>query len=186
MPTIITHAVVGLSAAAVAGEKDHRLKWLGLSAFCAILPDADVIGFKFGVAYADFLGHRGFFHSIFFASLVGLLVATLFFRDDGIGSRPWWGRALFFSLVTASHGILDAFTNGGLGIALLSPFDNARLFFPERPILVSPFSPRQFLSLKGLNIIKSELLWVWFPVISVTLGFRAVVARSKATFGESK
>ena len=70
--------------------------------------------------------------------------------------------ALF--LLTASHGILDAFTNGGLGVALLSPFDNGRYFFPWTPIEVSPIGVRAFFSAWGLGVLKSELLWVWLPL----------------------
>jgi hypothetical protein len=36
-------------------------------------------------------------------------------------------------LATASHGVLDATTNGGLGVAFFSPFDNRRYFLPWRP-----------------------------------------------------
>jgi hypothetical protein len=33
-------------------------------------------------------------------------------------------------LATAGHGLLDAMTNGGLGLAFFSPFDNHRYFLP--------------------------------------------------------
>ena len=59
--------------------------------------------------------------------------------------------------------MLDAFTNGGLGVALLSPFDDTRYFFPFRPIEVSPLSVRAFFSAHGLAILRSELVWVWAP-----------------------
>jgi inner membrane protein len=58
---------------------------------------------------------------------------------------------------------LDASTNGGLGIALLSPFDNTRLFFPWTPIEVSPIGVKAFFSTWGLVVIKSELQWIWLP-----------------------
>ena len=38
----------------------------------------------------------------------------------------------------ASHGVLDALTDGGPGVAFLAPFDDTRYFFPWRPIRVSP------------------------------------------------
>ncbi|MHC4444672.1 MAG: hypothetical protein ACYTF1_17650 [Planctomycetota bacterium] len=41
-------------------------------------------------------------------------------------------------MITASHGLLYALTDGGLGIALLSPFDTTRYFFGWIPIQVSP------------------------------------------------
>ncbi|MCG8553124.1 MAG: metal-dependent hydrolase, partial [Desulfobacterales bacterium] len=76
---------------------------------------------------------------------------------------------LYFSIVSSSHGILDAFTNGGLGIALLSPFDNERYFFPATPIYVSPLSVKEFISEKGIAILKNEILWVWVPSIFVAI-----------------
>lgn len=45
--------------------------------------------------------------------------------------------ALVFA-ATASHALLDMLTDGGLGVALFVPVSNARLFFPVRPIAVSP------------------------------------------------
>jgi len=35
----------------------------------------------------------------------------------------------YLFLATASHGVLDAMTNGGLGVAFFSPFDNRRSRF---------------------------------------------------------
>jgi membrane-bound metal-dependent hydrolase YbcI (DUF457 family) len=60
--------------------------------------------------------------------------------------------------VTASHGVLDAMTDGGLGIAFFAPFDNTRYFFPFRPVKVSPIG-LSFFSARGLDVIWSELLW---------------------------
>jgi inner membrane protein len=71
---------------------------------------------------------------------------------------------LFFFLVTASHGFLDAFTDGGLGIAFLAPFDDTRYFFPWRPIEVAPLGLTRMFTLDGWSVIRSELLWVWLPV----------------------
>jgi inner membrane protein len=121
------------------------------SVVCAMLPDADVIGFGFGIRYGDFLGHRGFTHSLVFAALTGLLVAR---------GKPV--LTIYFALVTASHGVLDAMTNGGLGIAFFSPFDTTRYFFPWRPIAVSPIGAR-FFSERGMNVLLSELGWIWLP-----------------------
>src|SRR6202043_386576 len=33
-----------------------------VGAVCSMIPDLDVIGFRFGIRYGDFLGHRGFTH----------------------------------------------------------------------------------------------------------------------------
>lgn len=165
MPTIFTHAAVGLSAGlAVSNKISSKRLWL-LSPICAALPDADVIGYRLGIPYSHFFGHRGFFHSIFFALLVGLATALIFFRKEGCFSKKWWCWCLYFFLLTASHGILDAFTNGGLGIALLSPFDNTRYFFWKTPILVSPIGARAFLTKRGLAVLVNEFRWVWMPAL---------------------
>jgi inner membrane protein len=73
---------------------------------------------------------------------------------------------LFIFLATASHGLLDAFTNGGLGIALFAPFDQTRYFFPFRPLQVSPIGFGSFFNSRGMAVIVSELIWIWFPVIA--------------------
>ena len=165
MPTVFTHAVVGLSGGlAVSNKISGKRLWV-LSTVCAVLPDADVIGYRLGIPYSHFFGHRGFFHSICFAFLVGLATALIFFGKEGYFSKKWWYWWLYFSLLTTSHGILDAFTNGGLGIALLSPFDNERYFFWKTPILVSPIGARAFFTKRGLAVLVNEFRWVWIPAL---------------------
>ncbi len=105
-----------------------------------MLPDADVIGFAFGIRYADMLGHRGLSHSFFFAAIVGLVVAALY--GERSRRRAW--LAVYFAAVTASHALLDGLTDGGLGVALFAPFSNERYFLPWRPIEVSPIGPGFF------------------------------------------
>ncbi len=163
MPTVITHAVVGAAAAGSWGRTGWKIKFLLLSVICPLLPDLDVIGFSLGIKYGDFLGHRGFFHSIFFAFIVGLFVASVFFRDQKLFSAGWWRLAGYFVLLISTHGLLDAFTSGGLGIALLSPVENTRYFFPWTPIKVSPINVKEFLNHRSYAILKSEALWVWLP-----------------------
>lgn len=135
------------------------MKYWVVGAVCAVAPDADVIGFRLGVRYGDFLGHRGFTHSLFFAALLAVaVVAAAPAGGPGVGLR-----ALYLFLATASHGLLDAFTDGGLGVALLAPFDNARYFFPVRPIAVSPIGLGGAFSSSIVPVLASELRWVWLP-----------------------
>jgi inner membrane protein len=70
--------------------------------------------------------------------------------------------------------VLDAFTNGGLGIAFLSPFDTTRYFFPFHPIEVSPIGGR-FFSERGSSALESEFIWVWVP--SIVFAILAIVIR---------
>jgi len=114
-------------------------------------------------------GHRGFTHSLFFAALWALFVAIFLYPGVSRFSRPWWGLLGFFFLVTASHGILDAFTNGGRGIAFFAPFSGRRYFFPWTPIQVSPIGVGSFVSERGLRVMESEFLWVWLPFSLVWL-----------------
>nr|WP_317191512.1 metal-dependent hydrolase [Hymenobacter negativus] len=82
------------------------------------------------------------------------------------GQRPPARRlALLLFLATASHGLLDAMTTGGLGVAFFSPWHPERYFFPFRPIKVSPLSIRGFFGAKGLRVLASEALWVGLPCL---------------------
>jgi inner membrane protein len=65
-------------------------------------------------------------------------------------------------VVTASHGVLDAMTDGGSGVAFWAPFDDGRYFLPWRPIPVSPIG-RGFFTARGAAVFESELLLVWLP-----------------------
>ena len=163
MPSLISHAAVAVAAGVAVAPRDVPSQFWALAILCSILPDADVIGFSFGIPYHHAFGHRGFFHSPFFALLLSTFVVAIFFGHTAVFTSRWFFYLLFFFLLAASHGILDAFTNGGLGIALLSPFDNTRYFFPWTPIEVSPIGVKAFFSKWGLAVILSELQWVWLP-----------------------
>jgi inner membrane protein len=164
MPTILSHAVAALGiGAACFGRKAPARVWT-LGALCAVLPDADVAGFAVGIKYGDLLGHRGLTHSFIFAAFLATLAVPLARSESG----PGWRARLwtFFFLAAASHGLLDALTDGGLGVAFFAPFENARYFFPFRPIEVSPIGPGIF-SERGLAVIRSELVWIWLPSLAL-------------------
>ena len=74
---------------------------------------------------------------------------------------------LTLAAAAASHGLLDMLTNGGLGIALLSPLSTTRLFFPITPIEVSPLYPSDFLSPWGLRVLANESLWILLPTAAL-------------------
>ena len=141
--------------------------WL-VGATCSVIPDLDVIGFRFGIHYGAFWGHRGFTHSLVFAALLATAAMFIGFRRvlPGLGRVPLW---TYFLLATASHGFLDAMTNGGLGVAFFAPFDNHRYFLPWTPIRVSPIGIGRFFSDRGLAVLQSELLWIWLPAALLAL-----------------
>jgi len=69
---------------------------------------------------------------------------------------------------------LDAFTDGGLGVAFIAPFDDARHFFPWRPLRVSPIGAAGFFSERGLETMISEIKWVWIPSLLCIAAIQAL------------
>ena len=134
MATIFTHALAAASLGQ-AGKADWRKDWRFwyIAVLCSVLPDVDILGFRFGIRYGDLWGHRGMTHSLLFAAVIAVVMA---FRFGFPGAERWKMMMLLF-VITASHGVLDALTNGGLGIAFFSPFNRERYFFPWTPEQVS-------------------------------------------------
>ena len=120
-------------------------KFISLGIFCSILPDADIISFQMSIPYDHLLGHRGFFHSLLFAVILGVLMTIIFYPKE---LKTWKGSVfiLYFTICTASHSLLDAMTSGALGVTFYSPWDNTRYFLPWRPIKVSPIGVANFFS----------------------------------------
>ena len=149
----------------------NTVKVILLCIGCSIFPDADVLAFKFNIPYSHPFGHRGFTHSIFFAIVFAVIVRWVFCSDVQRGSRRGWLLVLLFFVCTASHGFLDAMTTGGRGVAFFGPFDNTRHFLPTswRVIKVSPLSASRFFSEWGLQVIKSELVWIGIPSVVVII-----------------
>ncbi|HEX7641874.1 MAG TPA: metal-dependent hydrolase [Burkholderiaceae bacterium] len=163
MPTILTHTAVPLALGIGLGAKCISRRLLAIGVAASMLPDVDVLGFRFNIAYTDTFGHRGVSHSLMFALMVAIL-ASLFAKRLKTNGK----NALLFVFVScASHGLLDAFTNGGEGVALWWPFSNARLFFPWRCIEVSPLNLHRVFSGRGLEVLQSEFLRVWLPAMAL-------------------
>lgn len=145
-------------------------KFLFFVIISSILPDLDVLAFHFGIAYGDLWGHRGMTHSLLFAFIWSVLFWNIIKRSSDykhigfISKTSLTAMALLF-LSTASHGLLDAMTNGGLGVAFFSPFDTTRYFLPWQPIQVSPIGIGAFFSSAGLRVIISELIWIGIPLL---------------------
>jgi inner membrane protein len=169
MPSIITHAVVGFAAGHMLTRQTARLKFWFFSILCPIIPDFDTLAFNFSISYSHLWGHRGFFHSLTFAAILAIIIVLLFFRNEKLFLQKRALLVLYFFLVTASHGILDAFTSGGSGVAFFAPFDNTRYFFPFRPILVSPLSISAFFSGWGARVLENEIIWIWVPSLGLML-----------------
>ena len=162
MASPITHAVVALSLGAAWNRSRSDWKFLAAGVVCAEIPDADVLGFWFGVPYGALWGHRGMTHSLLFAAAFAGVLVRLTGDSEEAGPQRF-SRWSYFFLATASHGLSDAVTDGGLGVALLSPFDTTRYFFPFRPVMVSPLDWDMFFSPVGLRVLVSEAIWIWLP-----------------------
>ena len=147
-----------------------------LTLLCCVLPDVDVLGLVMGIPYDHVLGHRGITHSMVFAIMVGIVMPRILISGFSCSAYRYWILAVYFFLVTLSHGVLDAFTDGGLGIAFFAPFDVTRYFFPWRPIAVSPIGISQFFSHWGLNVLLTEGIWIGIPVC-LWLGLIQVLRR---------
>jgi len=162
MASLFTHALVG-TALGQASKREWRGDWRfwGLVLACSLVPDIDSIGFHAGVPYGSPWGHRGISHSLLVAAGLAIALAVAFRREFA----PAWQLGLLLFAVAASHGVLDAMTNGGLGVAFFAPFDNTRYFFSWRPIQVSPIGISRFFSWRGVRILSNEALWIWCPAL---------------------
>ena len=173
MPTVFSHPVIPLAIRLGFGADVIPRRLLLAGALASVLPDLDVLAFWYGVPHESEFGHRGFSHSFAFAALVAVVGASFHRR-----LKTSFGRALIFLLLaTASHCVLDEFTDGGAGIAFLWPWLEDRYFAPFRPIRVAPLGISAFFLHEGLHVLVSELLWLWLT--SVLTGTAVAVCRSR-------
>ena len=190
MPSVITHAAVGLAVATVLRPPRSPGRLFAAAALLPVVPDLDTWFFGsqravFGAHTASDFAHRGATHSLVFAAALATAVAALTLRRAAEGRPP---RAFAFTailfLATALHGLLDAFTDGGSGVMFLWPFDTARFFWPARPIAVAPLSVSGFFTERGAHVFASELRWVWLPAAVVVAVAEA--ARRAATHARTR
>lgn len=170
MPTILSHAAIPLVLGLGLGNRVIPRRLLVAGILASILPDLDVLAFRLNVAYSHVLGHRGVSHSVVFALALALLALAC-------APQLRSSRLIAFSfigLATVSHGLLDMFTNGGLGVALWWPWSSDRFFAYWQVIEVSPLSLSRVFSARGLTVLQSELLWVWLPAVVVTVALLAI------------
>ena len=163
----VGHVAIGMAAARLyRPARPPRWRSMAWWSVLSLLPDVDVIGFSLGVQYGDPWGHRGATHSLTFAIAVGLAFGLAARRFN----RPLVRTAVVASAVLASHALFDTMTDGGLGCALLWPFNLTRYFAPWRPIPVAPIG-RAFLSPTSGFIVLTELV-LFSPLLVFALRFR--------------
>jgi len=177
MPSAFGHALFG---SALGASLRARGAVIAAAAACAVAPDLDVLAFRFGVPYEAALGHRGFTHSLAFAAVLGVAAAGALCAALRRGRRPPFVRtAALLALATASHGVFDALTDGGLGVAFFWPLDETRHFLPWRPIAVSPLGVGRFFSARGAEVLASEAIWVGLPGLALWLGRKLAMPRTR-------
>ena len=172
MATAFSHAVVALALGRSVQSTVMDRRALLLGAASAVIPDLDVVGMYAGIEYGALWGHRGLTHSLFLLPCGGALVAGLWYRRQPTSAMI--GMGFYLALCTASHGLLDAMTDGGLGVAFFSPFDASRYFLPVRPVMVSPIGMGFFGPYGGL-VLLSEVRWIWLPSLILWAGCRVLV-----------
>ena len=67
MPSLISHAAVAVAAGVAFAPRDVPNQFWTLAILCSIIPDADVIGFSFGIPYIISLVTEDFSIPLFLA-----------------------------------------------------------------------------------------------------------------------
>lgn len=163
MASAFGHALVAATIVKVADREPFSKRLWILAIVSAVFPDIDVVTFNLGIPYGDMLGHRGLTHSILFAVVWALVMTLAFFER-----RERKGVIAILFLSTMSHAMLDALTNGGLGVGFFIPFSPERFFFPWRPIEVSPIGVGGFLE-EAAPILMNEFFWIALPCAAVLI-----------------
>lgn len=172
MASLFGHVAASTALGYAFFPKQVRPATLLLAGFCAFAPDLDVLGFHFGIPYGSEWGHRGWTHSLTFGVVFGGLIAWLssiwMAGENDRTVKNYMAIYTWLIISTVSHPLLDMLTNGGRGCALWWPFSMERIFFPFRPIQVSPMSVGGFISEWGLTVLASEALWIGLPALGIT------------------
>jgi len=169
LPSLISHAVVGLAAGVAFSPEQSADSFVPLCIISSTLSDIDGLAFALGIPYNSFFGHRGFFHSITFALILSLLIMHICFPYIKPFTGMWFYYETIFFMLSVSHGILDAMTEGGKGVAFFSPFSQKRYLFPWKPMIACPLTIGDFFSEWGKIAVKSELVWIWLPSFALIL-----------------
>src|SRR3954465_6099651 len=168
MASAITHFIVGAALALPARFDGVLPRWAVpltgglLAAAPALVPP---LMFALDTPWGSLFAHRGLFHSPFFLALFSSLLAAI------VATRAWLPLAALWTACAITHPLLDMLTDGGSGVMLLFPFSEARLFFPWRPIRVSPLGIARFFDRAG------PILWSEAPFDAAALAIGVLVRR---------
>lgn len=154
MPSSIAHGAMAVILSPLL--HGHRIKRdvIISTALAAALLDIDALGRPFGRGDIEILGgHRAATHSIWTAMLLGGIVYWIYRPREGDPSKGL--LALFVLLTVSSHGVLDAFSTYGEGVAFFAPVSMQRWKAPW--LIFSGIIP--------------EILLIWLPALLVYLGW---------------
>lgn len=186
MASAIAHFIVGAALALPAIESRtirHVLPQWAIPISCgalAVAPDLDTVTMRaLAIPYASFFGHRGFFHSPFFLIVLAAGLAAVVAKRHSKRAAVLLG--LLWAGCAVTHPLLDALTDGGSGVMLLFPFSTDRLFFPWRPIHVSPLGIVRFFGRAGY-ILRSEMP---FCIAALAIGLAGWWIAKKMAFASS-
>lgn len=163
----VTQAALGACiGGAIASRTLGRAAFIGGAAL-GTLPDLDVL-LDYGTAVANFTQHRGFSHSLFVLTALGVVLALTLHRWKPQLSRGRW--LAFTLLILLTHPLLDSLTTYGtqlfwpLGppvsttsIFIIDPLYTLPLLFAVLYGMLRPPAPRALAT--ALAVSSAYLLW---------------------------
>lgn len=135
MPLPVAHSLMGYTLYEITAQKQRRRSWRTLLLFVglALLPDIDFLpGYLMGKPN---LYHHTYTHTLGFAVLVGVVVATGFYLKE---RRGWWTYFAIGGGACFSHMLLDFVTadfSRPYGLPILWPFSEAYYISPVKIFL---------------------------------------------------
>ena len=163
MSSLFGHALAGLAISAAFTQGHPPRRTWALAAACTVAPDLDWFTGFLRFADGTSLSHRGMSHSLIAAVLIAVAAMLIGCRAHLRSPRHW---ACLLS-AAFSHGLLDACTFGGTGVAFLLPFSKARFVCVWQPIFVSPIPLSGRLLDWLLFSLGTELVWIGIPAALV-------------------
>lgn len=150
MPSSIAHASVAVLLRPVFGDRVATDRILATAGIVAALIDVDAIGRPFHLGDIAWLGgHRAVTHSVFLAIAFGVVAVLWRARHDS--RKIAVATGVYFGPVLLSHGVLDAFTTYGEGVAFFAPLSMTRWKSSWQPF----------------SGILPEMLLLWMPAYVV-------------------
>jgi inner membrane protein len=159
MATVYTHAMVGVSLAYLCTRRRTRWVYWLVAALLPVIADLDTLMLAPSISVRD---HRGFTHSLAFSLALGLTTTIVLGWYLRMG---FWRLVVLFSVIAASHGILDLFTTAGNGVALWWPISDVRIG-PWGPIPVADLA-LDWPNPNRSRAVRAELLYIWLPLSAV-------------------